>query len=315
MSYVDSYLAQVGRHLSARQRDDILRELRSSIEDQITDLAGNREPGHNDEKAVLRRLGHPLKVASGYSDPRYLIGPELFPFFLQTLKTVLLVVGLIQVAVVMTAYVSTGYTTQLAHLFTGVFDTLLWASVITLVVFVSIEYSGDQLGWYDSWKPESLSLTDSAPINRSDLMTNLITEAVFLLWWNNVLILQRWLPGPNGDVTISLTAVWDVLYWPLNLLFGSWLVLHLAVLLRGLWRPIMLWLELALGCAGLAVSIWLLSHRPLMTVTGNAGDNAEVIVNRVVISVIVVCAVAIVWDMWLASTRLLGRHANRRIGE
>ncbi|MFK8017650.1 MAG: hypothetical protein AB8G17_19655 [Gammaproteobacteria bacterium] len=304
MGYVDSYLVQVGRHLTNAQRDDILDELRSSIEDQVHDIAGDREPTPDDEKAVIARLGHPLKVASGYTGPRYLIGPELFPSFVQTLQRVLVIVALVQVAVLAVAFVSSGYTTTLRGLFSGAFGTLMWALVIVLGVFAAVEYSGDQLNWYNNWTPDSLSLARVTPIDRGDLITNLVSEVVFLLWWNDILVLQNWIPG-NGEVlAFALGPAWSALHLPLNVVFGGWFLLHLAVLLRGVWSPKTLALEIALGVVGLVIAGWLLLQPPLLIVSGALGDHTEQLTERVVFATIVIIAASILWDIWLAYRRL-----------
>ena len=180
MQLIDSYLSEVERFLPADQRADILGELRSSLEEQVLDVAGDTTPGLDDQKVVINRLGHPLKVASGYQGQRYLIGPELFPTFVQTLKTVLVVVAAIQIAIMLTAYVSSGWTTSVRGLLSGIFESLLWASIIVSLVFASIEYSGDRLDWYDKWSADSLSLSVGPPVERGAVITNLISEGIFL---------------------------------------------------------------------------------------------------------------------------------------
>ncbi|MEM9057750.1 MAG: hypothetical protein AAGD86_09750, partial [Pseudomonadota bacterium] len=64
MQLIESYLVEVGRYLPAATRSDILSELRVSLEDQAQELAGDSAPTQDHERAVIERLGHPLKVAS-----------------------------------------------------------------------------------------------------------------------------------------------------------------------------------------------------------------------------------------------------------
>ena len=77
MQLIESYLSEIERFLPAGQRADILGELRSSLEEQVLELAGDNEPGLDEQKTVINRLGHPMSIASGYQAQRYLIGPEL----------------------------------------------------------------------------------------------------------------------------------------------------------------------------------------------------------------------------------------------
>ena len=303
MQLIDSYLSEVERFLPADQRADILGELRSSLEEQVLDVAGDKTPGLDDQKVVINRLGHPMKVASSYQGQRYLIGPEVFPTFVQTLKTVLVIVVAIQIAIMLTAYVSSGWTTSLKGVLSGIFESLLWASIVVSVVFVSIEYSGERLNWYDKWSADSLSLSVGPPVERGAVITNLITEGIFLLWWNNVLVFQNWIPGARDIFTVTLSDTWAPLYLPLNLLVGAWFLLHAFVLIRGLWNAAALYAEMALGAMGVAVGVWLLTHRPLLNVTGDLGPDGELRVERVLLTFIAVIIAITVWDMVLAFRR------------
>lgn len=304
MQLIDSYLNEVERFLPANQRADILGELRSSLEEQVLDVAGDKSPGVEDQKVVINRLGHPMKVASNYQGQRYLIGPELFPTFVQTLKTVLVVVAAIQIAIMLTAYVSSGWSTSLKGVLSGVFESLLWASIIVSLVFASIEYSGERLNWYDKWSADSLSLSAGPPVERGSLITNLITEGIFLLWWNNVLVFQNWIPGGRELFTVTLTETWAPLFLPLNLLVGAWFLLHAFVLIRGLWHAAALYAEMTLGAIGVAVGVWLLTHRPLLNVIGDLGPEGELRVDRVLATFIVVIIAITIGDIYLAFRRL-----------
>lgn len=305
MQLIESYLSEVERFLPAGQRADILGELRSSLEEQVLELAGDNEPGLDEQKTVINRLGHPMSIASGYQTQRYLIGPELFPTFLRTLKTVLVVVAAIQLAIMMIAYASSGWTTSVIGMFTGVFDTLLWASLVVSIVFAIIEYSGHRLDWYDKWNADSLSPSSSSSVDRSGLISDLISEGIFLLWWNDVLVLQNWVPGARELFTVTLADVWGPLYLPLNLLFGAWFLLHAYVLIRDLWQPIALYAEIIFSTVCIGIGVWLLAHRPLLSVSGDIGVNGELIVDRVVMTVVVGVILVTLWDFGKAVQRLM----------
>jgi uncharacterized membrane protein len=305
MQLIESYLSEIARFLPAGQRADILSELRSSLEEQVLDLAGDNAPGLDEQKSVINRLGHPMSVASGYQSHRYLIGPELFPTFVQTLKIVLVVVAAIQLAIMMIAYVTSGWTTSVIGMFTGVFDTLLWASLIVTIVFASIEYSGHRLDWYDKWSANSLSLSTGSSIDRGSLISDLVSEGVFLLWWNDVLVLQNWIPGAREIFTVTLGDAWGPLYVPLNILFGAWFLLHSYVLIRALWQPITLYAEMILGAVCIGIGVWLLAHRPLLSVSGDIGANGELIIDRVAMTVVAGVILLTVWEFGKAVRRLM----------
>ena len=109
MQLIESYLFEVGRYLPEDQRDDILSELRSSLEEEIREAAGTDTPNREQIETVLNRYGHPINVASAYKEPRYLIGPELYPAFIETLSTVFTVSVIIVVSLQMLTWVTSGW--------------------------------------------------------------------------------------------------------------------------------------------------------------------------------------------------------------
>ncbi len=81
MDLIERYLGAVSNYLPAKQRNDILAELRSSIYDSLerNDQALDDEPA---VVATLQALGEPAKVAAAYSNNnQYLISPAMFPQF------------------------------------------------------------------------------------------------------------------------------------------------------------------------------------------------------------------------------------------
>ena len=60
MRLVENYLTQASQLLPKDLREDVVAELRTSLEEQVLDhaTANNRAPGIDDEKAVLSEFGH-----------------------------------------------------------------------------------------------------------------------------------------------------------------------------------------------------------------------------------------------------------------
>jgi hypothetical protein len=70
------------RSIPERNRTDVERELRSSIDDAVEERVGSGVDRTTAERAVLEGLGDPSKLAAAYTgQPMYLIGPELFPIY------------------------------------------------------------------------------------------------------------------------------------------------------------------------------------------------------------------------------------------
>ncbi len=123
MEFVDRYLVEVARFLPGNNRQDVLTELRASIEEEVAEQANTHErlPTEEDEKSVLARFGHPLKVACAYRSQRYLIGPEHFPAFLHSLKMILIWVLAVQIVVALLAAATTGWNISIMGLAATVF--------------------------------------------------------------------------------------------------------------------------------------------------------------------------------------------------
>lgn len=87
---IERYLYAVGKKLPLNQKDDILKELRSIIMDNLDDIAGEAEPTGDDISQVLLKMGAPSEVAKRYrSGPSWLIGPKYYDLYMLILKIVL----------------------------------------------------------------------------------------------------------------------------------------------------------------------------------------------------------------------------------
>ncbi|MGA7192922.1 MAG: hypothetical protein WBW94_04760 [Anaerolineales bacterium] len=81
MELIERYLQEIGRHLPANKRADILSELRSSLDDSL-EAHASVQPSEEAVIQIIKEMGAPRKVAASYyPEGQYLIGPELFPFF------------------------------------------------------------------------------------------------------------------------------------------------------------------------------------------------------------------------------------------
>ncbi|MBN2256792.1 MAG: hypothetical protein JW704_03080 [Anaerolineaceae bacterium] len=91
MNLLDKYIIVIGRKLPQKNRLDLQTEIRSTLEDMLEDRAQQtgRPIDNNMIEEVLKEYGSPAKVAAAYLPTRYLIGPQLYPFFMTVVKIVL----------------------------------------------------------------------------------------------------------------------------------------------------------------------------------------------------------------------------------
>lgn len=97
MELIDRYVAEVGKGLPRKHRDDIEAEILSAIEDMLAERCQKTGKPVDLKMAVdvLKEYGAPRKVAASYHHERYLIGPRLFPSFLTVVKVILPIVAAI----------------------------------------------------------------------------------------------------------------------------------------------------------------------------------------------------------------------------
>lgn len=148
MKLLEDYLMAVGQRLPEKNRDDIVKEIRSILEDMLEEkrTSPDDEPGEEMVVEVLKQMGSPQKVAAGYLPPRYVIGPALYPAFITTMRIVLAV---LLVLMVMAAGVglsvnvnSAGDLAQaVGQGILNLFDSAVHALGIVVFIFVIIQWT------------------------------------------------------------------------------------------------------------------------------------------------------------------------------
>jgi len=294
MRLVDSYIEEAGLHLPQDQREDILNELRELIEEQVADraLAQQREAGLDDEREVLQGLGDPVTMARSYLPPRYLIGPSSFPEYLRVLRVVLSVVIILQVF----ARLVLSKSFDLADLVGASIGSGLFVFAIVTGIFASLEVSGEKFTGRADWKPDMLRFGRRAAVQTGDMATNLIAEGVGLLWWNGWL--ESWSNVEALGGELSLSAVWEPLRWPINLVLGVSFALHLFLLVRGQWRLRSLLLELVLNGATLVLIVHLLASNALVTFEPAELEERWGIIDGSLRGLLAFIGLVVVWDLW-----------------
>ncbi len=171
-----------------------------------------------------------------------------------------------------------------------------------MVVFAVIEHTGERLNWYQSWQPSSLRKGKATPVDRSSLITNLIIEGAFLLWWNDVLTVQDWIPVVGGN--LALADAWSPWFWPLNFIFALWFGVHAYVLFRDLWGRFTLSAEVILGAAAIIIAIRLVGSGELVLVSGELAEQLAPQLQLVARLIIFVAMGFTSWDMAIAARNM-----------
>jgi hypothetical protein len=186
---IDRYLYDVSRRLPENIRADVERELRSNIEDMLSE-----SPSETEIEQVITELGSPAKLAVQYNPrPRYLISPEVFDDYLMVLKIVAVILGALLAALAIFKFIfsDTGgvsadnvaatiaaiITDFVSGAWTGIVQAFFWVTVI----FSAVEYVSRKKGM-PTWSPKNLPdipKNSSMIIKRGDSIANAIFATLF----------------------------------------------------------------------------------------------------------------------------------------
>ena len=171
MEIIKKYIYAIQRRLPAQNNDDIAKEIKSLIFDELEGKFGKRDEYTNEEvEEVLKEMGHPRQVAARYrGDKQLLIGDELFPIY----KMVLAIAGGATTIGLVISYIikiineaAAGNATLM--LFLSNFGQLLGSlvsSILALVGSITIifaliqhfgKFDGEGVDIYEDWKPKDL---------------------------------------------------------------------------------------------------------------------------------------------------------------
>ena len=248
MDLLERYLQAVGQYLPAASKDDTLAELRANLLAQMDALEEETgRPLSPDEMAgVLKKHGRPELVAARYLPQQSLIGPELFPSYLLTLRRALPFVVLIYSLVRLIALVVDAGD---AHLGRGIVQAIVqfppvlfafWAW--TTLAFAGFEYAMGRWGVTVPcvpWDPAKLPRLEAEPRpdKRATRVADVVAHLLGVLYVLAVPYYPYLILGPGAGYlnhsTVGLRPEWHLFYLGILLLAVG----QLAVKVLALFRP------------------------------------------------------------------------------
>ncbi len=239
MKLIDRYVNEVEKRLLVLQgREDIEKELRSTLEDMLEERAGKegRPADEAMEIELLKEYGSPDEVATTYNPHPYLIGPRIFPLFLKILKIVFLstafgmtVVMIIQL-ITQTPMMGSKFTEVLGDGLGNILSTVIAASGYVVLIFAIIERTVPDLGiskedFNEKWDPASLAKEpDPDSVSRGELIAEIVFTFIGLAIINEIFYIpvfsnefRKFVPWINVvfvteillDIYLLRKAVWD----------------------------------------------------------------------------------------------------------
>ncbi len=259
MRLIDNYLSAVAGYLPKKNREDIKAELKSSFYEQLEDQSATlqRDLTEQEQAEFLKKFGHPLKVAGEYAPQKYLIGPTLFPYYLQTLKVIAVVLFVFHVLLsIVVAVASDDWQITSDSTVSRIVNGLLIMGAFVTIGFSLVERWGQKINWAEHWNP--LSLRDRhkfLAVDRGELTTSIIGDFVVLLWWIGILVLPAQVSWAESSITIARSPAWSVVFWPVVVLLVASGALSSVMMWIGSWgrRTITLIMIIEIASAAILV--------------------------------------------------------------
>ncbi|MGE7842771.1 HAAS signaling domain-containing protein [Lysinibacillus sp. NPDC093712] len=247
MDLIDAYIYEVTRRIAKNKRNATELELKSTIEDMLPDNYSELEV-----KEVLMKLGNPAKLAVNYQNgPKYLIGPEMYSPYIQTIKLIIPWAILITIIVhlvksillfpgeeIFLTTIIHAFSITIANIIGVVLQVLFW---VTIAFIIAERYSTTNIQipfitGSNEWTPEDLnkiivnSKSNSIPL--SDIIFSFLGIAFFSFIYFNA---SRLIGIYSSDDRIGLKFVMPIFNQDTLLSFKPiiicWIVLSFALTL------------------------------------------------------------------------------------
>lgn len=226
---IDRYLAAIARELPEAQRADITAELRDELMSQIEGQEERlgRPLTMTELEAALRDFGNPLVVAGRFRRVQHLIGPQILPFWWQTIKVTMTVVAAVYVVLIVLALVVRGE---------GSIDVpepipvLGFTFGVVTFIFAMIERYGNPERLARSWRPRSLPPAKGKTKSRFEIMVEIGMTLVALAWWVGLIRFENVMPGT--ELKVDLAQVWADWHWWIFAYFIGELIVNGHALLQ-----------------------------------------------------------------------------------
>ena len=311
MDMVEGYIAAVQRELPEKKRDDIGRELKANILDQIEALESQQGSVSDAEVAeLLKTMGHPRKVALQFCPPTPLVTAQLMPLYLHTLYMVLGVLFVISTVEITGRWLG-GAEMSLLLFMKGIASDFLASgyfafTTITIgfaVISRSRKKETAEVAGTCKWSPEKLPAAGKSwqHISLQNIFSDLATLLflVMLIWY------PLWQPD-SGTQSIFTEQALTILRWFTPVIAIA--TAHSLWQLRTrLWTRNMLMLNIAVSAAFLLVSAGLLMLSPVLQI------NVEVLREELGIAIIERSAQTVLVAAALIATYEIVRDVRRLI--
>jgi len=270
MNLINRYVAQVGKHLPAKTREDIEKELKSTLEDMLEDRAQKlgRPADEAMELELLKEYGAPDKVADTYHSTQYLIGPRMYPMFIFVLKIVFTVLSALALVGLVVTLSRVGFAgrefaqalMQTAGGYVGGAITAFGNIVVVFAILDRVLPDSEIKGFNTSeeWDPATLlKEQDPAMVKRGELIAEIIftfAAVVVLNFYPQIIGISFPVDGEWFSIPMFSDAFFRFLPW-INLTLLAEIILDIYLIRQNTWSVITRVAKVIVEAASLAITI------------------------------------------------------------
>jgi hypothetical protein len=266
MNLLDKYIIEIGKKLPRKNRLDLQTEIRSTIEDMLEDRSRSaKRPIDNQMiEDILAEYGSPAKVAAAYHTTHYVIGPQLYPFFILVVKIVLGVL----LAVTLAGFLWNYYTNpvgpgfmkalgQFALQFFGGATAALGNIGLIFAILERVLPASEFDETKEEWKPSDLNAEpDPDKVSRGEMIFSILFTFLGLMVLNFVPELIGYAYRSDNSwmyVPALSDAFFRYLPW-INILGVTSILLYVFLLRQGFWQALTRIVNLIVEVAGIVLA-------------------------------------------------------------
>ncbi|PHS12656.1 MAG: hypothetical protein COA86_18170 [Kangiella sp.] len=320
MKMINNYLNSFENYLPEDSKDEVRAELESLIYEELEDMQESlgRDLSQQEQESYLLKLGHPMRVASGYLPNQELINKDYFPAYKKALEVSLIIFSII---VLLTSIRLNFEDLSIIGFVFDVFWRVLEASldvfVVVTLIFYLLQKSNYDLSKLYSWSPKDLTSSGKkVPLSRFNRFFEMMFEGLFLVFWNHLffseqILIESSFMGNEIMQNISISAEWQSVHWIINFLVGASLLLNAYHFLKGHKNTWSTWVNISNNLVSIVVLAFIASFEQYLVIESSelANFNWQKIVEYSNINILIilgVIALVALWDIYADVKRLKG---------
>lgn len=313
MKMIEHYLDSLETYLPDEMKQDVRDELKASLMGQIEDSqeALGRDLNLEEIEMLLRKLGHPMQVASAYLPKQQLIGSDIFPAYKKAMEIALALTVVVTLLFSLLGAISGGSIIGAGiNIFADIVDNGIYIFAIVTLIFYLMEYYNADLNKVYAWSPKDLKFNSKRlGLSRLETGFELIASVLFIVFWNNIMPLpgQALIGGESASVTLS--PEWRAVFWSVNVVMSLSIALGIYKFVLATWNRFSLTAEIVLSLATLVIIAQILQFDQFITFHTPLDENVDLMrfaahIDNVVYSILVIVACVCLWDIFSSFRKL-----------